>query len=462
MSVDFLFHNAHLFTLAGEGVGYVPDGALAVAGNRIVAVGPTAQVREELASSGNDLVKQEVDATGYALLPGLIDAHIHTQLGLLRGVAQDMHDWMMQGVMPYLLELQPRWQILASQLTVMEAVRAGTTTFGDFLVFPDPALIEFYLASGIRVRPILPVFEIGPELLAGGKLYQLDSHMGQASYNEALRLYAEYHGADDGRIQCMMGPFAPDFISEKMLVKCKDVAAKEGLPIQMHTAQGDRETEQMQLRYKKRTIPYLDEHEYLDREFTAVHMTMANDDEVHHVAESGSKLVVCNGSIGLIDGMIPPAIPFLEAGGSVGLGSDQAAGNNNCNVFNEMKLTALFGKMREQDPTSMPADRVLRMATIDGAKALGLEQEIGSLEAGKKADLILVDTRRPTLQPMIAEPFNLTANLVYSARGDEVSLVMIDGRVVFEKGKLQTIDEEAVIREIEETVPARRTKVGFV
>lgn len=461
MVVDWLFNHAHLFTLRGDGVGYVPDGAVAVAGNRIVAAGTSAEVAEQLTKAGAGRPQQEVDATHFALLPGLIDAHIHTQLGLLRGVAQDMRDWMMQGVLPYMLELKPKWQLLSAQLTVMEALKSGTTTFGDFLVFPDPRLFEFYLSSGIRVRPILPVFELGPELLTGGKLYQLDSHMGRASYNEALRLHAEYHGAADGRIQCMLGPFAPDFISAKMLDQCKETASAKGLPIQMHTAQGDRETEQMQLRYKKRTIPYLDEHEYLDRQFTAVHMTCASEDEVCHVAEQGSKLVVCNGSIGLIDGLIPPAVPFKKAGGVVGLGSDQAAGNNCCNVFNEMKLMALFGKMHTKDPTAMPAETVLRMATIDGAMALGLESEVGSIETGKKADLILVDTRHPTLQPLIAEPFNLTANLVYAARGHEVSFVMIDGKPVYRDGQLQTIDEPAVIRAIETEVSAKRHKVGF-
>ncbi len=462
MAVDWLFTGARLLTMAGDGVGYIPDGAIAVSGNRIVAVGSTEEVRAELATGNHGNVSREIDARNFAILPGLIDAHIHTQLGLLRGVAQDMHDWMMKGVMPYLLGLKPRWQILSSQLTVIEALRAGTTTIGDFLVFPDPRLFEFYLSSGIRVRPILPVFEIGPGLLTGGRLYQLDRHMGQASYQEAMRLYAEYHGADDGRIQCMMGPFAPDFISEQTLVKCKETATEKGLPIQMHTAQGDRETEQMELRYKKRTIPYLDEHEYLDPQFTAVHMTTALEDEVFQVAEAGSKLVVCNGSIGLIDGMIPPAIPFLKAGGTVGLGSDQAAGNNNCNIFNEMKLAAFFGKMHTQDPTAMPAEQVLRMATVGGARALGLEAEIGTLEVGKKADLILVDTRHPTLQPLIEEPFNLAANLVYAARGHEVSLVMIDGRVVLDNGTITTIDEPAVYEEIRTKVPPTRTKVGFM
>ena len=461
MKVDWQFNHAHLFTLRGDGVGYVPDGSVAVSGNRIIAAGTAAEVAAELARQGASRPQQEVDATHFALLPGLVDAHIHTQLGLLRGIAQDMNDWMMQGVLPYMLELQPAWQLLSSQLTVMEALKAGTTTFGDFLVFPDPQLFEFYLSSGIRVRPILPVFELGPTLLTGGKLYQLDSHMGVASYNEALRLHSEFHGAADGRIQCMMGPFAPDFISSKMLDQCKDTAAAKGLPIQMHTAQGDRETEQMQMRYKKRTIPYLDEHEMLDPQFTAVHMTCAHEDEVFHVAEQGCKLVVCNGSIGLIDGLIPPAVPFKKAGGVVGLGSDQAAGNNSCNVFNEMKLMSFFGKMHTKDPTAMPAGEVLRMATIDGAKALGLEAEIGSIEPGKKADMILVDTRHPTLQPLIEEPFNLTANLVLAARGHEVSLVMIDGKIVYRDGQLQTIDEPAVIEAIQTTVPKKRRKVGF-
>ncbi|MBL8867353.1 MAG: amidohydrolase family protein, partial [Planctomycetia bacterium] len=139
----------------------------------------------------------------------------------------------------------------------------------------------------------------------------------------------------------------------------------------------------------------------------------------------------------------------------------QAAGNNSCNVFNEMKLMSFFGKMHTQDPTAMPAGEVLRMATIDGAKALGLEAEIGSLEAGKKADMILVDTRHPTLQPLIEEPFNLTANLVLAARGHEVSLVMIDGKIVYRDGQLQTIDEPAVIEAIQTTVPKKRRKVGF-
>ncbi len=126
-----------------------------------------------------------------------------------------------------------------------------------------------------------------------------------------------------------------------------------------------------------------------------------------------------------------------------------------------MKLTALFGKLAQRDPTAMPADRVLRMATIDGARALGLGEEIGSLEPGKKADLILIDTRRPTLQPVMDDPFNLAANLVYAARGDEVDAVMIDGSMILDHGTLRTIDEPAVLQEIRDSVPRRRRPIAF-
>jgi 5-methylthioadenosine/S-adenosylhomocysteine deaminase len=151
---------------------------------------------------------------------------------------------------------------------------------------------------------------------------------------------------------------------------------------------------------------------------------------------------------GLIDGIVPPASAFQAAGGAVALGSDQAPGNNCHNIFNEMKVTALLNKVRAQDPEVMPAWRVLRMATIEGARAVGLEAEIGSLEEGKRADLLLVDLRRPTLLPVHTQPMrNLVPNLVYAARGDEVDTVIIDGQVVLENWRLTRVDESQVLSE---------------
>jgi 5-methylthioadenosine/S-adenosylhomocysteine deaminase len=161
-------------------------------------------------------------------------------------------------------------------------------------------------------------------------------------------------------------------------------------------------------------------------------------------------MALCSGSIGIIDGIVPPALAFQSAGGMVGLGSDQAPGNNNHNIFNEMKLTALFNKIRTADPETMPAWRVLQMATIEGAAALGWADEIGSLEEGKRADMVLVDLRRPTLTPVHTAPMrNLAPNLVYAARGDEVDTVIVDGRIVVEHGQVRTLDESAILAQAE-------------
>ena len=234
-------------------------------------------------------------------------------------------------------------------------------------------------------------------------------------------------------------------LDRDQLLYVKRLAAADGLRIHMHVAQGDREIDQMLKRYGKRTPAYLDQIGYLDEQLLAVHLTEATDDETEMIAYSGASMVLCSGSIGIIDGIVPPAQHFRVSGGLVALGSDQAAGNNSNNIFNEMKLTALFNKIKYRDPTVMPAWNVLRMATIEGARAIGLGDQIGSLEPGKQADLILVDLNALNLLPVLTDPVrNIVPNLVYSATGREVDLVMVAGRVLLRDGHVLTADEADV------------------
>jgi 5-methylthioadenosine/S-adenosylhomocysteine deaminase len=159
-------------------------------------------------------------------------------------------------------------------------------------------------------------------------------------------------------------------------------------------------------------------------------------------------MVLCSGSIGLIDGIVPPAHTFRDSGGLVALGSDQAAGNNCNNIFNEMKLTALFNKIKFRDPLVMPAWEVLRMATIEGAQAIGLGDQIGSLEPGKQADLILVDLGVPNLTPALEDPVRtIVPNLVYAGTGHEVRSVMVAGRFLMRNRQVQTFDENQILAE---------------
>lgn len=445
--VDYLLIHGHLFTMGGEGVGYQADGAVAVRSDRIVDVGPTEDLTARYRAA------EQIDASSHAILPGLIDAHMHTPWAIVRGVAQDVSHWMQKAVSPYARHLTRLASLAGTWLNVIEAIRAGTTTMGDY-AFPIEGWADIFAAAGVRavLTPTinaLPAGDMASWRL--GDLYPLDDEIGEQRIQDALAFAHEWHGAENGRITVMFGPQGADMLTYSHLKHIKQLATAEGLMLHMHVAQGDREIDQMLKRYGKRTPAFLEQIGYLDDQLLAVHLTEATDEETAEIAYSGARMVLCSGSIGIIDGIVPPAQHFRACGGLVALGSDQAAGNNCNNIFNEMKLTALFNKIKYRDPTLMPAWEVLRMATIEGARAIGLGDEIGSLEVGKKADLILVDLQAPNLMPTLAGPIrNIVPNLVYAATGHEVDLVMVDGRILLRDGKLLYIDEEAVQAEVQE------------
>ena len=441
MKVDLVVRAPHTLRMAGDGVGYQADAALAIDRGRILAVGPAHAVAEDYQA------ERTIDAAGHVVLPGLIDAHMHTGMALLRGLAQDTRHWMMSGVGPFSLHLTPEAMDAGSRLAIVEALRAGTTTFGDFGWHMD-GVCEFLDQVGARGVVCTTIREAEQRIYAPGELYSFDQALGRRQLEASLALFDRWHGSRGGRIRVLFGPQGADFVSRELLVEIQHLARERNTRIHMHTAQGDRETEQMQLRYGQRPIPWLDGLGFLDASLQVVHLTDATDEEAALVASRGCTMVLCSGSIGLIDGIVPPVRAFQSAGGYVALGSDQAPGNNCHNIFNEMKLTALLNKVRAQDPEIMPAWRVLRMATIEGAQAIGMGDEMGSLEEGKRADLILVDLRRAGMLPVHLQPMrNLVPNLVYAARGDEVTTVIVDGQVVFENQCFQRVDEASILAE---------------
>ena len=190
-------------------------------------------------------------------------------------------------------------------------------------------------------------------------------------------------------------------------------------------------------------------------------MTYATDEEVERVAKSGAAFAFCCNSLCIIDGELPKGQRFSACGGRVGFGTDQAPGNN-CNIMlNEMKVASLLHKFKNEDPTVMPAWKVLRMATIEAAQALCLGDQVGSLKEGKLADLIVIDLSAPQLNPIMEAPVrNLIPNLVYAARGSEVESVMVDGRLVVEDHELKTADEREIIRQAAESAVRIQTELG--
>jgi 5-methylthioadenosine/S-adenosylhomocysteine deaminase len=446
-NADLLVLHAHLLSMQGNGVGYVRDGALAVRGDTIVDVGPSAELSLRFQAA------ETLDATGCAVLPGLVDVHMHTVYAIVRGVAQDVSNWMQKGLAPFARHMNEDAARAGTRLNIIEAMQAGTTTMGDF-VRPYPGWGECFAEAGVRacLTPTINALPTGG--MAGWKLddlYPLDEQAGRTSIAEAVAICDRWHGAENGRITTMLGPQGTDMIGRDQLLEVARIAEERGLMLHVHVAQGDREIAQMVKRYGQRTPAFLADNRLLNDRLLAVHLTEANDEETDLIAESGTSMALCSGSIGIIDGIVPPAHRFRQKGGIVGLGSDQASGNNCNNIFNEMKLTALFNKIRYRDPEVMPAWEVLRMGTIEGARAIGLDDRIGSLETGKQADLIVVDVDTPNILPIIDAPVRtLVPNLIYAGTGKEVQTMVVAGRMVMRNREILTLSTSEVRAEAQQ------------
>ena len=439
--LDIIISNGILITMEGKGVGIINDGAVGIQGNRIVAVGETATVLN------NYKAHRYIDATHKVIMPGLIDAHMHSGLGILRGLSQDINNWMQQGVWPFSEALTDETVIPGSMMNLVETLKAGTTTVCDY-DRPMEKLIHNHVKLGLRARVASTINAMPPGLskLAIGELYPLDATRGNDLYVQNVKLFHEWHGYDDNRVTVLMGPQGPDMVPHELLLEIKDFAEKNDTMIHMHVAQGDREINQMVKRFGKRSIQYLDEINYLNSRLMAVHLTEATKEETQFLAKKGASMILCSGSIGIIDGIVPPSAEFLEVSNRLALGSDQAPGNNCNNMWNEMKFTAILNKCKAKNPAVYNAGKVLRMATIDAAHAIGMGDEIGSIKVGKKADIILVDMDEPCLAPIYLAPLrNVVPNLVYSAKGSEVVTSIIDGKVVMEDRKVLTVDEKEVV-----------------
>ena len=443
MKVDLIIAHAFVLTMEGKGVGMVENGGIAIKGDTIVAIGASDEIMAQYQA------ERVIEASGKLVMPGLIDAHIHTGLSIFRGMAQDMSHWMQKGMWPLMKNATEDETLKGSLVTIIEAIKAGTTTFCDFDHSMN-RIVQHYAKVGARARVAQTVNELPDDIgnLPIGELYPLDATIGNAKLDASIRLFEEWHGQENGRVTCLFGPQGADMLSTELLLEVKALAQKYDTRIHMHVAQGDREINQMVQRHGKRTIPYLDELGYLDSRLMAVHLTEATKEETRLVAKRGASMIYCAGSIGIIDGLVPPIMDFLEAGGQAALGSDQAPGNNCNNMFNEMKFAAILNKVKRSDPKVFPAWLSLRLATIESAKAIGLDQEIGSLKIGKKADIIILDLEEPALCPIYTDPIrNIVPNLVYSARGNEVETVLIDGQIIMENRKLITVDEKEAIRQ---------------
>ncbi len=433
-------------TMSGDGVGVIENASLYVEDGIIIAIGRDEEVMK-VANKGDHYY--DVRENGL-IMPGLIDAHMHTQLAIARGLCQDVPEieWMRKTVSPIMKYTEAKHILAGSLLAVLEALKTGTTTFGDYGHMMSLIADSIYVKYGLRAVLTETINSLDSSLSDVGEdeLYPFDCDRGRREFGDARLLYRKYHNPPS--ISVMLGPQALDMVPIELLREIMEYARYKSIMVHMHVAQGGRERRQITKRYGDSTVKVLKREKILGPHLLAAHCHDASDEELRILAQYNVKMVSCQRSIAIIDGIVPPLAKYLSYGGSSALGTDQAAGNNNQSLFTELKFVSLLNKVLMRDPSVLPAWRTLRLATIEGAKAIGIDKYVGSLEPGKRGDFIIVDLNRFNLNPVIKKPIrNYIFNLVYSSLGNEVSHVFVDGVPKVVDSKITFLDEDKVVED---------------
>ena len=402
----------------------IEKGAVAVSADRIVEVGT-----EDALTTSYQAAKT-IDARGGIIMPGLVNTHTHAAMTCFRGLADDMPlmTWLNDYILPAEAKLTFDTVYQGTLLACSEMILSGTTTFCDMYLFEEA------VAQAAR--------EAGMRALAGEVIYDFPSP-NYGPLEEGFK-YTEVlieKWRDDPLITIAVEPHSPHVCSPELLQKARAIADRNGVPMVIHLAETEQEVAQIREEYGRTPVAHLADIGFLSPNLIADHCVVLTaedmvllkdfDVKVAHNPESNMKLA----------SGVAPIPELLKHGITVGIGTDGCASNNNLDMFQEMDTAAKLHKVHTLDPTVMDARTVVRMATIDGARVLGMGDITGSLEADKKADIIVIDIRRPHLIPL----YNIYSHLVYAVTGSDVVTAIVNGRVLMEERILATIDVDEVM-----------------
>ncbi len=425
--VDLIVAGDELVTMDDNGR-VLSDAAIAIDEGLIVAIGPASELMSEYVGA------EAIDGSQKILLPGLVNGHSHAAMTLLRGVADDLAlmDWLNNYIFPAEVEfVDAEFVRIGTELACWEMIRGGTTTFVDMYYYPD-VIAEVVEACGLRalvsatvIDQRSPDAENAGDALAKG------------------RRFAERWAGLSSRVTPILGPHANYTLNREQLMATRATANDLGLTISMHVSESPFEVQYSKDTYGDTTINVLESIGFLDGPTIAAHVVWPTTDEIRILAERQVGVIHNPSSNMKLASGISPVAEMLDAGVLVGLGTDGAASNNDLDMWEEMRLTALLQKVEQMNPEALPAATVLAMATRRGAEAIGLEETIGSLEVGKKADLIQVDFSDVHHIPT----FDAISHLVYVTDEQDVSTVIVDGKVLMRDKTILTIDTERVATE---------------
>lgn len=421
---DFIITARWIVPVEPAGV-VLEDHAVVVRDGRILAVAPLAAALAAYPAA------PRIDRPSHLLLPGLVNAHTHAAMTLFRGLADDipLEVWLNQHVWP----AEARWVTPdfvrdGTELALLEMLHGGTTTCGDMYYYPD-AVARAVADSGMRATVGMIVLE-HPTVWARSP----DEYL-----SKGLAVRDQFQGHP--RVSMMFAPHAPYTVANKTFGKIRVLADELETPIQMHVHETASETVASTEQFGCRPLARLDSLGIVTPLLSAVHMTQLRSDEIELLAARGASVVHCpESNLKLASGLCPVAL-LAAAGVNVALGTDGAASNNDLDMFGEMRTAALLGKGIAQRADVLPAAAVLQMATLNGARALGLGDRVGSLVPGKEADMICVDLARAASQPV----YSPVSQLVYAASRDQVTDVWVAGQHLLEAGLPTLLDSAAIL-----------------
>ncbi|MBB6675472.1 amidohydrolase [Cohnella nanjingensis] len=424
MSSGLLIARATILTVNADDE-VIDEGAILIERGRIADIGPSAALEARYPNA------ERLDAAGHAVLPGLVNLHLHS--GLIRGTAEDLpvFEWLTKYVDPKHRALTDELAHAAARLSYTEAILSGTTCVMDMYRFmhrcadaADELGLRATLAPYVVDKPGMDYFE---------------------SLDKNVRLVQERNNTSNGRIQVWFALEHLAYCTEGAYRQAAALAEKYDTGIHTHGEESIEMARRLKAETGRWPVELFYDRGILGPRTVLAHCVWLRDEEMELLARTGTSVAHCPVSNLKLASGIAPVKELLDLGVTVGIGTDGVKENNNLDMLEELKFVPLLQKARLLDATVIKAERALRMATIDGAKALGLDREIGSLEIGKKADLIAVDFRKHHLTPVIGGRYhNVVSNLVYSASGADVNHVVIDGRVVMRDRRLLSADAEEI------------------
>ncbi|MGH7320349.1 MAG: amidohydrolase family protein [Candidatus Rokuibacteriota bacterium] len=450
VAVDLLVAGGLVVTLdAARRV--LADGAVAVRGSRIVEVGRTPDLRARYSAD------RVIDASDLVMMPGLVDAHVHiTAEHLARSVAPDDAGprWTMEWAVPLYAATTPEEEHAGALLSCLEMIKNGTTTFGEGGTARDlAASADAVTQAGIRGTLGLWTWDRRPEPAA---LHQTADEA-LARTDDAIR---RFHGAADGRVRVAAACINPVFCTPELACGLKRLADAHGVTFAYHHGNTRQNVDAYVAAHGRRPLLEWADLGLLAANVRTTHMVHLDDAELRALVASGASVAHCPqtalrlGYGATAAGRFPE---MLAAGVTVALGTDGVNSSDNQDMFKAMQLAAGLFKDAREDATLIAAETAIEMATLAGARALGLERQVGSLEAGKQADLILLSRRAPELTPLL----DVANTLVYATDGRNVDTVIVGGRVLMERRRVATIDEDALYARVREIAPRLIERAGL-